>query len=193
MDDLRKLYKGRVPGGADLVTYWFEKARAEIESGAVSRAGLISTNGVRFGANRRVLERVKQSGNIFMARPDRPWVQDGAAVRVSMVGFDDGSWKDRTLDGLPVEEIFSDLTSRLDVTRAVELEENAGVCFLGMMKSGPFDLTHERARVMPQEAARDLVMLLKRSLTGHAKVAPHSKQAFNRTSKSLRNARFTLL
>ncbi|MDQ3317779.1 MAG: class I SAM-dependent DNA methyltransferase, partial [Actinomycetota bacterium] len=148
VDDLRKLYKGRVPGGADLVTYWFEKARAEIESGAVSRAGLISTNGVRFGANRRVLERVKQSGDIFMARPDRSWVQDGAAVRVSMVGFDDGSWKDRTLDGLPVEEIFSDLTSRLDVTRAVELEENAGVCFLGMMKSGPFDLTHERARVM---------------------------------------------
>ncbi|MEN9468057.1 MAG: hypothetical protein RL081_2058, partial [Pseudomonadota bacterium] len=24
---LRKLYEGRVPGGADLVCYWFEKAR----------------------------------------------------------------------------------------------------------------------------------------------------------------------
>ncbi len=38
---LRKLYQGRVPGGADLVTYWFEKARAQIAAGKVQlcRAG----------------------------------------------------------------------------------------------------------------------------------------------------------
>ena len=29
---LRKTYEGRVPGGADLVCYWFDKARAAIES-----------------------------------------------------------------------------------------------------------------------------------------------------------------
>jgi type II restriction/modification system DNA methylase subunit YeeA len=34
---LRKCYKGRVPGGADLVTYWFEKARAQIEAGKCKR------------------------------------------------------------------------------------------------------------------------------------------------------------
>jgi len=33
VDTLRKCYEGRVPGGADLVTYWFEKARAQIEAG----------------------------------------------------------------------------------------------------------------------------------------------------------------
>ena len=33
VDALRECYKGRVPGGADLVTYWFEKARAQIEAG----------------------------------------------------------------------------------------------------------------------------------------------------------------
>jgi len=27
VDDLRRVYSGRVPGGADLVTYWFERAR----------------------------------------------------------------------------------------------------------------------------------------------------------------------
>ena len=32
-DDLRDRYEGRVPAGADLVTYWFEKARAQIEAG----------------------------------------------------------------------------------------------------------------------------------------------------------------
>ena len=33
VETLRKRYEGRVPGGADLVTYWFEKARAQIEAG----------------------------------------------------------------------------------------------------------------------------------------------------------------
>ena len=38
---LRAAYKGRVPGGADLVCYWFEKARAQIETrrAASARAG----------------------------------------------------------------------------------------------------------------------------------------------------------
>ena len=33
VETLRQTYDGRVPGGADLVTYWFEKARAQIEAG----------------------------------------------------------------------------------------------------------------------------------------------------------------
>ena len=33
VETLRKTYDGRVPGGADLVTYWFEKARAQIAAG----------------------------------------------------------------------------------------------------------------------------------------------------------------
>ncbi len=37
---LRRVYAGRVPGGADLVCYWFEKARAQIEAGQTRRAGL---------------------------------------------------------------------------------------------------------------------------------------------------------
>ena len=36
---LRKCYEGRVPGGADLVTYWFEKARAQIEVHQALRGG----------------------------------------------------------------------------------------------------------------------------------------------------------
>src|SRR5690606_14825045 len=44
---LRHVYEGRVPGGADLVTYWFEKARAHIEQGKARLAGLVSTNSIR--------------------------------------------------------------------------------------------------------------------------------------------------
>ncbi|HEU5015579.1 MAG TPA: DNA methyltransferase, partial [Roseiflexaceae bacterium] len=83
-----KLYDGRVPREADLVTYWFERARQYIAEGKVQRAGLLATQSVRAGANRKVLERIKQTGDIFMAWSDRPWILDGAAVRVSMVGFD---------------------------------------------------------------------------------------------------------
>jgi hypothetical protein len=54
------------------VTYWFEKARAQIEARRAGRAGLIATQGIRGGANRRVLERLKQSGEIFWAYSDRP-------------------------------------------------------------------------------------------------------------------------
>ncbi len=94
---LRALYDGRVPGGADLVTYWFEKARAQIESGHAKRAGLLATQGIRGGGNRTVLERILETGGIFMAWSDRQWILDGATVHVSMIGFDNGSADTRTL------------------------------------------------------------------------------------------------
>ncbi len=56
---LRKTYAGRVPGGADLVCYWFEKARAQIAAGQARAAGLVATNSIRGGANRKVLERIQ--------------------------------------------------------------------------------------------------------------------------------------
>ena len=59
VDRLRRYYDGRVPGGADLVTYWFEKAREQIVHGHAKRAGLLATNSIRGGANRKVLDRIK--------------------------------------------------------------------------------------------------------------------------------------
>lgn len=148
VDDLRKLYEGRVPGGADFVTFWYERAREQIQAGKAERAGLLATNSISMIANRKVLERIKQSGDIFMAWSDRPWVLDGAAVRVSMIGFDDGSQKERSLDGVRVETINSDLTSAIDVTTAKALHENKGLCFLGVMKGGPFDISATTAHGM---------------------------------------------
>jgi type II restriction/modification system DNA methylase subunit YeeA len=84
---LRACYQGRLPGGADLVCYWFEKARVQIEAGKAQRAGLVSTNSIRGGANRKVLERICESGRIFNAWSDEPWVNEGAAVRVSLICF----------------------------------------------------------------------------------------------------------
>ena len=91
---LRSRYQGRVPGSADLVTYWFEKARAQLEGGKIKRAGLVATNSIRGGANRKVLERIVESVTIYEAWSDEPWINEGAAVRVSLVAFAPSSLSD---------------------------------------------------------------------------------------------------
>jgi type II restriction/modification system DNA methylase subunit YeeA len=142
------LYEGRVPHEADLVTYWFERSRTLISAGEVRRAGLLATQAIRAGANRRILERIKQTGDIFMAWSDRPWILDGAAVRVSIVGFDNNDETSRMLDGIAVPMINADLTGTLDLTTAKRLIENANLTFMGDTKGGPFDIPAEVAERM---------------------------------------------
>ena len=148
LEALFALYNGRVPAFADLVCYWFEKARAQIAAGKAKRAGLLATNSIRGGANRVVLERIKQSGDIFWAISDRDWVLDGAAVNVSMIGFDDGTETSRILDGISVVKINSDLTSAVDLASAHRLSENGGICFMGPSAKAPFDLDATLAEAM---------------------------------------------
>lgn len=148
VDDLRALFQGRIPGGADLVCYWFEKALSYIASGQTKRAGLLATNSIRQVANREVLDRIAERGNIFWAWSDRPWTLEGAAVRVSMIGFDNGVETEHVLDDVQVQEIHPDLSSDGSFATAFQLAENEGICFLGMMKGGPFDISSETARKM---------------------------------------------
>ena len=148
VDALFLAYEGRVPREADFVCYWHEKARAMVETGKASRAGLLATQGIRGGANRRVLEAIKRSGDIFSAWDDEPWVLEGAAVHVSFVGFDDGTENERFLDGKPVSSINANLTAGLDLTRARRLHENLGLAFMGDTKGGPFDIPGGLARAM---------------------------------------------
>jgi len=129
-----------------LVTYWFEKARAAIENGKSKRVGLLATQGIRGGANRRVLDRIKASGDIFFAWADEPWVVEGATVHVSIVGFDDGTESDRSLNGQAVEAINSNLGAGIDLTKARPLVENAGLAFMGDTKGGAFDIPAKTAR-----------------------------------------------
>ena len=147
-------YAGRVPAEADLVCYWFVKAGKQIASGRAKRAGLVATNSIRGGANRRALQAASKRRRIFDAWSDEPWVIDGAAVRVSLVCFsraDDVSVSCSRLDGVAVEEIYADLTARregkgLNLTRARRLPANAGVAFMGDTKGGPFDIAGDQAR-----------------------------------------------
>ena len=147
-------YAGRVAAEADFVCYWFEKANRQIASGKATRAGLVATNSIRSGANRRALQAATETGRIFEAWGDEPWVIDGAAVRVSLVCFsrdDDESIADARLDGLPVDEIYADLTARrgdtgVDLTGVRRIPENTGVAFMGDTKGGPFNVSGDQAR-----------------------------------------------
>ena len=133
-----KTYAGRVPAEADLVCYWFEKAGRQVAGGRALRVGLVATNSIRGGANRRALAAAiddrppgrsgplmvrerrppyhcDQPSRLFEAWSDEPWVVEGAAVRVSLVCFarsGDAAASDARLNGQPVDEIYTDLTAR---------------------------------------------------------------------------------
>ena len=147
------VYNDRVPREADLVTYWFEKGRTAIADKRLTRAGLLATNSIRGGASRKVLERIRETGQIFMAWSDEAWIVEGAAVRISLVGFDGGQEAERTLDGKPVAVILPDLTGgaavgdAIELTTARRLKENLGIAFMGDTKGGPFDVPGDLARV----------------------------------------------
>ena len=83
-----------------------------------------------------------------MAWADHPWVLEGAAVHISIVGFDDGSEGEREMDGQPVAEINANLTVGADLTVAKRLEENLGIAFMGDTKGGAFDIPRDLAREM---------------------------------------------
>jgi type II restriction/modification system DNA methylase subunit YeeA len=173
VDRLFKLYKDRVPAEADLVTYWFEKALHQMQAKAVTRVGLVATNSIRGGPNRRVLQRVMDTANVFEAWSDEPWVNEGAAVRVSLIAFGGGQGSSCRLDGHPVERISADLrpagSSGADLTTSAKLAENASICFMGVTKVGPFDIPGDLARSwihLPNPHGRSNAVVLRPSWNG---------------------------
>ena len=144
-DLIFRLFGERIPNYSDYCCYWFEKARQMVENNRSKRVGLLATQGIRGGANRRVLERIKETGDIFAAHSERPWMLEGAAVRVSIVCFDNGAQVEKELDGQNVTAINANLTAGVDLTQARRLPENAGRSFIGDMKKGKFEIDAETA------------------------------------------------
>lgn len=151
VDRMFALWSDRVRAEADLCCYWFERARAQIETNRVKRAGLLATQGIRGGASRDSLKRLKRTGDIFFAESDRPWILDGANVHVSMIGFDDGSESEKVLNSDSVLTINANLSRDADITQARRLVENVDTGFMGDTKGGAFDIHHETAVSMLYE------------------------------------------
>lgn len=85
--------------------------------------------------------------SIFNAWADEPWVNDGAAVRVSLVCFGLDA-AETHLNGLAATRIHADLTGGdgLDLTLATPLAENTNASFEGTKKYGDFDIPGALAR-----------------------------------------------
>jgi type II restriction/modification system DNA methylase subunit YeeA len=146
---LDKTYSVSVPGFADLVCYWFHKARKQIVAGKLQAAGLVSTNSIRGGANRTVLDAIVADTRIFEAWSDEEWINEGAAVRVSLIGFGPffGVTRSNRLNGSEVGKIHSDLTAGIgtDLSLAVALDENALAWAYGSQEKGDFEISTETA------------------------------------------------
>lgn len=146
---LRTTYADELDGRVDLCVYWHELARRRIAEGTSSRAGLLATQNIRGSFSRRVLERISESGQIFMAYADEEWINDGAAVRISIVGQDDGSETERALNGASTSQINPDLAAGgAYVASAKELKENEGVAYTGVQYNGPFEMSRGMATEM---------------------------------------------
>ena len=151
VEDLNRTFAPRIPGASDLVCYWFDKALRSIDAGTLKRAGLVATNSVRGGASRTVLDRISLESRIFEAWADEPWVNNGAAVRVSLICFGDGIGA--RLNGRNVVRIHSDLTASLaaetdaDLTTAKQLSSNLNASFQGASKKAKFEIDASVARI----------------------------------------------
>jgi type II restriction/modification system DNA methylase subunit YeeA len=147
VERLFSAFVGRVPAEADLVAYWFAKAWERMRDGRLKHAGLVATQAIRRGASRKVLDRIVETATIYNAWSDEPWVLEGAAVRVSLICFGIDVDTEAHLDGHAVPKIHSDLSGGAsNLTSALRLEENLGVCFQGPVKVGAFDIPGAQAR-----------------------------------------------
>ena len=145
-------YRDRVPAEADLVCYWVRKVCDLIADGKVQRAGLVTTDSIRGGANSRVLESATNV-RVFHALSDEPWIDNGRDRRVSMICLtarDPDTSQSAMLDGKLVDEIYPDLTGRrgtrgTDPSKVRRLAQNRDIAFMGITEVGKFQIPNHLA------------------------------------------------
>ncbi len=160
-----------VPGGADFVMHFWDKAAETVRTGGARRFGLITTNSIVQKFARRVvgkhLSDSKHPLSLIMAIPDHPWVKasDKAAVRIAMTvgqaGIHAGvlrtvvSETDLDTDAPRVEltevkgRINADLSVGANVAEAAPLGANDGLCSRGVALHGDgFIVTPAQAQAL---------------------------------------------
>ncbi|MEQ8603757.1 MAG: class I SAM-dependent DNA methyltransferase [Marivibrio sp.] len=163
------LWKARphMPGGADLVMHFWDKAAETARAGKARRFGFITTNSITQKFSRKVIERhlgAKKPLSLLFAVPDHPWMKaaDRAAVRIAMTvgaaGEHDGVLRrviheaDLNTDAPTVMldategKIWSNLTVGANTTAATPLLANEWLCSPGVKLHGAGFI------VTPQEA-----------------------------------------
>ncbi len=156
-----------IPGGADFVVHFWDKAAELVRLGKVRRFGLITTNSITQKFSRRVIGnhlKAKKALSLVMAIPDHPWMKsaDKAAVRIAMTvgkaGACQGQLKTVTNESdlntdapkvvLTTHEgkIHADFTIGPDLTSCSALKANDKLCSRGVSLHGSgFIVTPEQA------------------------------------------------
>ncbi len=159
-----------IPGAADFVMHFWDKAAETVRAGKARRFGLITTNSITQAFSRRVIERHlggKKPLALVMAVPDHPWMKsaDRAAVRIAMTvaaagtgsaglgvlrqvagEFDLNTDSPRVVLRERTGKIQADLTIGAAVIAAKPLEANAGLCSPGVKLHGAgFIVTQKQA------------------------------------------------
>jgi hypothetical protein len=158
---------------ADYVMYWWDMA-AELltrNKTKLKRFGFVTTNSITQPFQRRVIERHLHGNkpiSLTMAIPDHPWTKtgkDAAAVRIGMTVAKAGQGPGRLLEvanekGLDSDApriefaettglINADLSIGINVSSAVPLLANAGVCSRGVSLHGSgFIVTQQQAEYL---------------------------------------------
>ena len=170
---LDSVYSKVVPGFGDLVCYWFAKALNAIENNGLGAAGFVATNSIRGGANRKVLDAVFERSQIFDAWSDEGWVNEGAAVRVSLICF--GHGPGARINSVEVAKIHADLTpgnadgSITNLLLARPLPQNVATCCYGSQEKGSFGLNRSEVENMlklPNPNGRSSADVVKRTVNG---------------------------
>lgn len=145
VDAMHKAYQS-LGGSVDFVMYWWAKASGALTNGCRS-FGFVTTNSIRQSSNRSVVRNaLRDRRRIRFAIPDHPWVEDGAAVRVSMTAVDlsvaEGILRD-VIKEVP-EMILKERKGRIDerlaiganFSEAVSLLGNDSLSFMGIIPVG---------------------------------------------------------
>lgn len=148
-----------MPGGADFVMYWWDRAADLVREGKARRFGFITTNSITQTFSRRVIKRhldAKKPLHLSFAIPDHPWAdaQGAAAVRVAMTvgvaGAGEGLLKQVVAEGeanpndgaiavtFAIEQgpILPDLTIGADIAGVLPLKANEGLSSRGVSLHG---------------------------------------------------------
>lgn len=113
-----------VPGGADFVMHFWDKAAELVRLGKIRRFGLITTNSITQKFSRRVIAHhmgQRKPLSLAMAIPDHPWMKSAekAAVRIAMTVGVPGA-----MEGF-LRKVINELGLNTDAPR-VELSARAG-------------------------------------------------------------------
>jgi hypothetical protein len=169
-----------VPGSADFVMFWWEKAASLVREGSVKQFGLITTNSITQSQSGQVVQQnleAEKPLSIVFAVPDHPWVDDAeaAAVRVCMTVARAGKHPGKLLTIVSENEgdedaakvVFRQQTGDIhanfhigtDVRAVVPLRANERLCWQGCKLVGEhFQISPEKYRVFvttqPDSATR---------------------------------------